>query len=126
MSHDEAVLYVDGSQVHSAGCTWLGDHCLESEIDLQLSAGPHALQYRFVAYTGRAYAYLSWDHIENPCAPGTWRQELFDNGVQLAEDTVIDVWKGATWQDEMTKVTAAGFQTVLSAPWYLNYISYGE
>ena len=53
-------------------------------------------------------------------------QEIFDNGAKILPDTVIDVWKGATWQDEMTKVTAAGFQTVLSAPWYLNYISYGE
>ncbi len=29
------------------------------------------------------------------------------------------------YQEEMEKVTSAGFHTVLSAPFYLNYISYG-
>lgn len=40
--------------------------------------------------------------------------------------SVIDVWKGGNWQDEMAAVTKAGFHSVLSAPFYLNYISYGE
>ena len=53
-------------------------------------------------------------------------QEIFDNGAKIAKDTVIDVWKGGNWQEEMAKVTAAGFHTVLSAPFYLNYISYGD
>ena len=78
-SHDEAVVYIDGERVHSAGCDWVGSHCAESEIDVQLTAGTHSLQYSFVAYTGRAYAYLAWEHIANNCAPGEWRQELFDN-----------------------------------------------
>ena len=38
---------------------------------------------------------------------------------------MIDVWKGGNWQEEMTNVTGAGYHTVLSAPFYLNYISYG-
>ena len=53
-------------------------------------------------------------------------QEIFDNGAKIAADTVIDVWKGGGWQKEMAAVTAAGFHSVLSAPFYLNYISYGE
>ena len=28
-------------------------------------------------------------------------QEIFDNGAKLPADTVIDVWKGGNWQDEM-------------------------
>jgi len=53
-------------------------------------------------------------------------QEIFDNGAHIAKDTVIDVWKGGNWQDEMAAVTNNGFHSVLSAPFYLNYISYGE
>lgn len=52
-------------------------------------------------------------------------QEIFDNGAKIEPDTVIDVWKGG-WQPEMVNVTKAGFHSVLSAPFYLNYISYGE
>jgi hexosaminidase len=52
-------------------------------------------------------------------------QEIFDNGVDILPDTVVDVWKSGDWQDEMGRVTSAGFHSVLSAPFYLNYISYG-
>ena len=47
------------------------------------------------------------------CAVSTdmvW-QEIFDNGAKIAKDTVIDVWKGGNWQEEMGKVTSAGFHT---------------
>ncbi|XP_017554215.1 beta-hexosaminidase subunit beta isoform X1 [Pygocentrus nattereri] len=54
-------------------------------------------------------------------------QEVFDNGVKLKADTQIHVWKEKPpYQDEMARITAAGFQTLLSSPWYLNRISYGQ
>uniref|UniRef100_A0A8C1U5Q5 Beta-hexosaminidase subunit beta n=1 Tax=Cyprinus carpio TaxID=7962 RepID=A0A8C1U5Q5_CYPCA len=54
-------------------------------------------------------------------------QEVFDNGVKLKADTQIHVWKERPqYQDEMAKVTAAGFNALLSTPWYLNRISYGQ
>jgi len=50
-------------------------------------------------------------------------QEVFDNGLKINKETIVDVWKGGNWTAEVAKVTAAGFQTIVSAPWYLNYIS---
>ncbi|XP_072272370.1 beta-hexosaminidase subunit beta isoform X2 [Pyxicephalus adspersus] len=53
-------------------------------------------------------------------------QEVFDNHDQLKPDTVVEVWKEKNYQEEMAAVTAAGFQTLLSAPWYLNRITIGQ
>ncbi|CAN9504397.1 unnamed protein product [Ophioblennius macclurei] len=55
-------------------------------------------------------------------------QEVFDNGVKLKPDTLIHIWKGSEqqYQHEMAKVTSSGYQTLLSTPWYLNHISYGQ
>ncbi|KAF3701833.1 Beta-hexosaminidase subunit beta [Channa argus] len=53
-------------------------------------------------------------------------QEVFDNGVKLKPDTVVHVWINGGSNEEMGNVTAAGYTTILSAPWYLDYISYGQ
>ncbi|XP_034094816.1 beta-hexosaminidase subunit beta isoform X1 [Gymnodraco acuticeps] len=55
-------------------------------------------------------------------------QEVFDNGVKLKQDTLIHVWKGnkQQYQSEMANITSSGYQTLLSTPWYLNRISYGQ
>ncbi|XP_032426817.1 beta-hexosaminidase subunit beta isoform X2 [Xiphophorus hellerii] len=53
-------------------------------------------------------------------------QEVFDNGVKLKPNTVVHVWIGSGTNSEMSKVTAAGYTTILSAPWYLDYISVGQ
>ncbi|CAI8007265.1 Beta-hexosaminidase subunit beta [Geodia barretti] len=51
-------------------------------------------------------------------------QEIFDNGLEVLPNTVIDVWKKG-WEDEMKRVTASGLHAILSTCWYLNDISYG-
>ena len=53
---------------------------------------------------------------------------MFDNGCVIKDTTLVEVWKGGSddWQSEMYNVTAAGYKVLLSSPWYLNYISYGQ
>ncbi|XP_051552505.1 beta-hexosaminidase subunit beta-like isoform X2 [Myxocyprinus asiaticus] len=53
-------------------------------------------------------------------------QEVFDNGVKLKGDTVVEVWMSNNVEEELHNVTGAGFTTILSSPWYLDYISYGQ
>ncbi|NWY46185.1 HEXB hexosaminidase, partial [Sylvia atricapilla] len=53
-------------------------------------------------------------------------QEVFDHKAQLKPDTVVQVWKANNYAHELSSVTGAGLTAVLSAPWYLDYISYGQ
>ncbi|NXD58062.1 HEXB hexosaminidase, partial [Corvus moneduloides] len=53
-------------------------------------------------------------------------QEVFDHKAQLKPDTVVQVWMASNYAHELSSVTGAGFTTILSAPWYLDYISYGQ
>jgi hexosaminidase len=49
-------------------------------------------------------------------------QEIFDNGLKIDPHTIVDVWKDSPWQDELNRVTKAGYSAILSAPFYLNYL----
>uniref|UniRef100_A0A8C3X7D8 Beta-hexosaminidase n=1 Tax=Cyanoderma ruficeps TaxID=181631 RepID=A0A8C3X7D8_9PASS len=53
-------------------------------------------------------------------------QEVFDHKAQLKPDTVVQVWMANNYANELSSVTGAGLSAVLSAPWYLDYISYGQ
>ena len=46
--------------------------------------------------------------------------------LQLKADTVVGVWKNNNLEEELQQVTGAGYPTILSAPWYLDWISYGQ
>ncbi|NXG57089.1 HEXB hexosaminidase, partial [Hemiprocne comata] len=53
-------------------------------------------------------------------------QEVFDNRAQLKPDTVVEVWMENSYANELSRVTQAGYPAILAAPWYLDYISYGQ
>ena len=38
----------------------------------------------------------------------------------------IQVWRNPNWQNRTSAITSQGYHVILSAPWYLNKISYGE
>ncbi|CAH2042715.1 unnamed protein product, partial [Iphiclides podalirius] len=48
-------------------------------------------------------------------------QEVFDEGVPLANDTLVQVWK-YLWIDEMVKVLEAGHRVLFSSAWYLDHL----
>lgn len=58
-------------------------------------------------------------------------QDPVDNGVRLANDSIVMVWKDFSldpsmdhWQNYIKNVAKNGYQMILSACWYLNYINY--
>lgn len=52
---------------------------------------------------------------------------IFTCPLQLRPDSIIHVWKTSKpYMEEMADVTKAGYQALLSTPWYLNRISYGQ
>ncbi|XP_060057039.1 beta-hexosaminidase subunit beta-like isoform X2 [Erinaceus europaeus] len=53
-------------------------------------------------------------------------QEVFDNEDKIQPSTIVQVWKDKDYPEEQARVTAAGHPVLLSAPWYLDYITYGE
>nr|XP_056704010.1 beta-hexosaminidase subunit beta [Euleptes europaea] len=53
-------------------------------------------------------------------------QEVFDHGAELPPDSVVEVWMANFYEEELKKVTKEGLPAILAAPWYLDYISYGE
>uniref|UniRef100_A0A671MZR3 Beta-hexosaminidase n=1 Tax=Sinocyclocheilus anshuiensis TaxID=1608454 RepID=A0A671MZR3_9TELE len=53
-------------------------------------------------------------------------QDVFDYHERIPQDTVLEIWKGETYQAELSRMTKAGHRVLLSAPWYINHISYGQ
>ncbi|KAJ8252265.1 hypothetical protein COCON_G00215770 [Conger conger] len=55
-------------------------------------------------------------------------QDVFDYHEKIPKSTVLLVWKGLPpkYYSEMSRMTKAGFRVLLTAPWYLNHISYGQ
>uniref|UniRef100_A0A8C1YKQ0 Beta-hexosaminidase n=1 Tax=Cyprinus carpio TaxID=7962 RepID=A0A8C1YKQ0_CYPCA len=53
-------------------------------------------------------------------------QDVFDYHERIPQDTVLEIWKGEKYQAELSRMTQAGHRVLLSAPWYINHISYGQ
>lgn len=54
--------------------------------------------------------------------PIVW-QELFDSGLQIPKNVVVDVWKAGMRNETMHKATSQGFTVILSSCWYLDHLN---
>ena len=86
-----------------------------------------------VSQVEQYYVRRTLENVRNLGAKYMIWQDPIDNGVKAAPDTLVGVWKDVyldskllPWQTYMSRIVKHGYQIVLSAPWYLNYISYGE
>ncbi|KAK2153374.1 hypothetical protein LSH36_299g02006 [Paralvinella palmiformis] len=52
-------------------------------------------------------------------------EDPINKGVKVNESAIVVVWMG-NWEESMSRITSQGHYVILSSPWYLNYISYGE
>lgn len=55
-------------------------------------------------------------------------QDVFDFHEKIPKDTVLEIWKGLppAYEKELSRITAAGHRVLLSAPFYINHIRYGQ
>ena len=52
--------------------------------------------------------------------PMVW-QDIFNNGVKLAPEAVIEVWRGADYKT-LKQVVSEGYQATMSGFWYLDHL----
>ena len=53
-------------------------------------------------------------------------QDVYDNNVNMKQDTVVQIWK-YNWEQTMKQVTGANYHAILSSCWYLDMdYSYGQ
>jgi hexosaminidase len=56
--------------------------------------------------------------------PIVW-QDLFDAGVDLPETAILDLWKEWIMPQSLDNATAAGYDVLFSACWYLDHLNEG-
>ncbi|KAM3962564.1 beta-N-acetylglucosaminidase 3 [Aphomia sociella] len=61
--------------------------------------------------------------LGNKSKPIVW-QEVFDEGVPLSSDVIVQVWKWQ-WIPTMVKILQAGHRLIFSSSWYLDHLKSG-
>lgn len=55
-----------------------------------------------------------------------WEEVYTDSPDQIPKNSIVHIWKKEGWEALLPNVTRDGFKVILSGPYYLNYISYGN
>lgn len=75
------------------------------------------------------YVQKTIDNVRNLGYKTIIWQDPLDNRAQVPIDTIVEVWKdypNKPWTESMNLMAEYGNPLLLSACWYLNYISYGQ
>ena len=65
---------------------------------------------------------LSYINAKIGKRPIAW-QELFDSGLNIPQNVVVDVWKEWMYNGTMSNATAQGFTVLVSYCWYLDHLN---
>ncbi|KAJ0173925.1 hypothetical protein K1T71_010071 [Dendrolimus kikuchii] len=118
-------------QLYEEAQEWFPDkyfHVGGDEVDLSCwSSNPEVYQYMkdHNLNTNKLHALFMKNVIaflKNGTVPAVW-QEVYDEGVGLSKETLIQVWK-YHWIEEMIKILNDGHLVVFSSSWYLDYLKF--
>ncbi|KAF7260445.1 hypothetical protein EG68_02226 [Paragonimus skrjabini miyazakii] len=115
----EKLIHLGGDEVDFS--CWASNPDIQSFMKLMDYGTDYA---KLQSYHMRKVIDLTQTTGRHPSTAVVW-QEVFDDGFRDVNNTVIHVWKMERWQDEMKRITEAGFPVIYSSRWYLNYIEYG-
>ncbi|KAF2878769.1 hypothetical protein ILUMI_27396 [Ignelater luminosus] len=122
----EEVVKVFSDQYLHLGADEVGYECWESNPDIKEYMEQHGLtSYRQLE---DLFVQKLLDIVHNLKAKTIIWEEAFTNGLQLRNDTVVQVWKDWSiggWKWTTYRATRAGLQVLLSACWYLDHLSNG-
>lgn len=62
---------------------------------------------------------------QNKFTPIAW-EEVYENQDNLSKEVIVEVWKSWTYTQVLPRILNSGQSVILSAPWYLDLIVYGE
>lgn len=97
--------------------------CWSTNPDIKAYMQTHNMSKNYALLEGEYIAKLLEITSTLDASSIVW-QEVFDNGVNLPDSTVVHVWTGR-WQTKLERATKAGHPVLLSACWYLDHISNG-
>ncbi|KAF5405067.1 hypothetical protein PHET_01359 [Paragonimus heterotremus] len=115
----EKLIHLGGDEVDFS--CWASNPDIQSFMKLMDYGTDYA---KLQSYYMRKVIDLTQTTGRHPSTAVVW-QEVFDDGFRDVNNTIIHVWKMENWQDEMRRITEAGFPVIYSSRWYLNYIEYG-
>ncbi|CAN7989398.1 unnamed protein product, partial [Ixodes hexagonus] len=96
--------------------------CWESSPEIKRFMNYH--NYTSVSQVENFYVKKTLNNLKRLGGKYIIWQDPIENNVQVDPDTIVQVWKGNNWRSVAPLVARKGHKMLMSAFWYLDYISY--